>query len=255
MRIGILQAGHVPPELAASHDDYGMMIQRMIARGGREFSFTIFPVVDDRFPSAIDECDGYVISGSRFGAYEDHPWIRRLEQFIRDCFTVSLPMVGICFGHQIMAKALGGRVEKAAAGWGVGTHEHKLLSAPGWHDRRSIEINVMHQDQVVELPPDSRVIASSSFCPVAALEFADNGLSFQGHPEFNNGYERALIEARRGGVVPEAVADTALAKLPGGDLARDADTLSRWIADFLHAAHVRRTESASAAVGISSARP
>ncbi|MEZ5824568.1 MAG: type 1 glutamine amidotransferase [Geminicoccaceae bacterium] len=233
MRIGILQAGHVPPELADRYEDYGSMIRRMVERGGRDFRYECWSVVDDVFPDDVRACDAWVISGSRFGAYDDHPWIRRLEDFVRESFAASIPMVGICFGHQIMAKALGGRVAKADVGWGVGAHEHGLVEAPAWHDGNSIRLNVMHQDQVLEAPPESRVIASSEFCPVAALAFGDNGLSFQGHPEFVNAYERELIAVRRGGPVPADIADRALGDLPQGELARDADTLSRWIADFL----------------------
>ncbi|MCB1972001.1 MAG: gamma-glutamyl-gamma-aminobutyrate hydrolase family protein [Geminicoccaceae bacterium] len=233
-RIGILQTGHTPVELADRFESYGVMVRDMVARSGKDFAYEIFPVIDGNFPQSPDSCDGWVITGSRFGAYDDIPWIRRLEGFIRDGFAQRVPMVGICFGHQIMAKALGGRVEKAAAGWGVGPHEYQLLEAPGWLDKAVIEINVMHQDQVLDAPADSRVIASSPFCPVAALAFGDNGLSFQGHPEFDNSYEHALIEGRRGSVVPGPVADAGLARLgPDGGRARDADNVSRWIGEFL----------------------
>ncbi|MEZ5904065.1 MAG: hypothetical protein R3C69_02820 [Geminicoccaceae bacterium] len=160
-------------------------------------------------------------------------------------------MVGICFGHQVLASALGARVEKAAVGWGVGPHHYAIEERPGWMGPDQggaapdgFTLNAMHQDQVLDLPPGARLVASSPFCPIAALAYGDHALSFQAHPEFDNGFERELIEGRRGGLIPADRADPALAALRegGGDagVAPDVPRVAEWIRRFFRASAGQR---------------
>ncbi|MCB2054636.1 MAG: type 1 glutamine amidotransferase [Geminicoccaceae bacterium] len=226
MRIGILIAGHVPDELAPLHGDYGTMTARMLGRIDPALVFEHYLVVDGRFPEDPDACDAWLITGSRFGVYDPEPFIPRLEQFVRDCFVAGRKVVGICFGHQLIAHALGARVEKAEAGWGVGPHTYRTKDG-------SFTINAMHQDQVLEVPKGATVIARSDFCPIAALAYDDRALSFQGHPEFDNAYERDLVASRRTIRIPEEVADPALAAIGEAEQAPDALTVARRIVEFL----------------------
>ncbi len=122
MLIGILQTGLVPDVLHSEMGDYPDMFMRIL--DGNGFTFRTYRVVEGEFPASVTECDGWLITGSRHGAYEDLPWIPVLEQFIRDSFAAHVPMVGVCFGHQIIAQAMGGKVEKFAGGWAVGAQDY-----------------------------------------------------------------------------------------------------------------------------------
>ena len=230
MRIGILETGR-PPEDLAQHGSYAQMFERLL---GPKLDYVVYPVIDDVFPERVDEVDGWLVTGSRFGVYDDAPWIRRLEAFLREVVAARVRLVGICFGHQILASALGARVEKAAVGWGAGPHSYDVLERPAWLEGAAerFTLNAMHQDQVLSLPPGARVIASSDFCPFAALAYDDHSISFQAHPEFDNAYERDLVALRRGAVIPEDVADPALRAIGDAAEAPDAANAALWIRRF-----------------------
>lgn len=244
MRIGILETGR-PPEGLARHGSYPLMFERLLGPG---FAYTSYAVVDGVFPERVDEMDGWLVTGSRFGAYDPDPWIRQLEGFLRDALAARVPVVGICFGHQVMASALGARVEKAEAGWGVGPHSYAIQERPDWmaDAGEDFTLNAMHQDQVLDMPPGARLVASSEFCPIAALAYGDHAISFQAHPEYDNGFERELIEIRRGSPIPAERADPALAALRNncGDagVAPDSPLVAEWIRRFFEASAGRPHE-------------
>ncbi|PKP84422.1 MAG: glutamine amidotransferase, partial [Alphaproteobacteria bacterium HGW-Alphaproteobacteria-2] len=144
MKIGILQTGHAPDELIAEHGDYPAQFRRLLA--GHGFEFDDYAVVDGEFPADIHAADGWLITGSRHGVYEDHPWIPPLEEFIRRAYVEHVPLAGICFGHQIIAQALGGKAEKFAGGWAVGPQTYRLAGGG------EITLNAWHQDQVTRRP-------------------------------------------------------------------------------------------------------
>jgi GMP synthase-like glutamine amidotransferase len=194
MQIGILQTGQAPDALRASAGDYPDMFAQLLA--APDMTFRTWHVEAMDFPASPEDADGWLITGSRHGAYEDHAFIPRLEQFIRDVFVSARPLVGICFGHQIMAQAMGGRVEKFAGGWAVGPQSYDF-------DGESLRLNAWHQDQVTVVPPDARVVASNDFCRYAALAYGDRGFSVQAHPEFHDSFVQGLIDTRGRGVVPE----------------------------------------------------
>lgn len=203
MKIGILQTGRSPEEMRDRHGDYDDLFKRLLA--GRGFDFITYPVLDGVLPTCATDADGWLITGSKFGAYEDHDWIPPLEDFLRDAFARSVPIVGVCFGHQILAQALGGKVEKFAGGWAVGPAE--------FDSRDRIDtIMAWHQDQVVELPDGAEVLASSKFCQYAMLGYGDRALTVQPHPEFTAEFMADLIACRRD-VLPGHIADQAAANL------------------------------------------
>lgn len=220
MKIGILQSGKVPDELRDEHGDYPDMFMRWLA--DPTFAFEIYPVVDNLLPERIDRCDAWLITGSKHGAYEGHDWIPPLEEFLRNAYAAGIPIVGICFGHQILAQALGGKVEKFSGGWSVGVKDYAI---DGIGD--SVQINAWHQDQVVELPKAATVAGSSSFCRYAALSYGERAFSIQPHPEFNNSFTADLIKAR-GDVLPKSIAEKAVASL-------DRRTSSDRVADYIKA--------------------
>jgi GMP synthase-like glutamine amidotransferase len=204
MLIGILQTGLAPEALAPEMGDYPDMFARLLE--GHGFTFRTYKVVDGEFPKGVADCQGWLITGSRHGVYEDHPWIPPLEQFIRDCFTAHVPVVGICFGHQIVAQAMGGKVERFASGWAVGATDYDFAG-------EKLTLNAWHRDQVVQAPPGAKVIASNDFCANAALLYDDRALTVQAHPEFRPAFVDGLMKTRGKGLVPDEVMAAAATRL------------------------------------------
>lgn len=223
MLIGILQTGHAPDALVARSGTYPNMFRQLLADQG--FTFRDYDVVGMQFPADVHECDGWLLTGSRHGAYEDHPFIPPLEAFIRRAYAAHVPMVGICFGHQIIAQALGGKVEKFTGGWSVGPQDYDFGG-------ETVRLNAWHQDQVTELPQGAQVVGSSPFCTHAALAYDDRAFTVQAHPEFSSDFVAGLMEKRGPGVVPAPLMDAARARLdqPLGD-----QTIAARIAAFFKA--------------------
>ncbi len=195
MKIGILQTGHAPNEMRVASGNIAPYFERLLAGFG--FSFATYSVVDMEFPKDITDCNGWLVTGSKHGAYEDHPFIPPLEQFIQDVFAADIPLVGICFGHQIIAQALGGTVEKFSGGWAVGRQRYD------WNGE-TLHLNAWHQDQVTTLPPHAQVYASNAFCENAALVYGRKAFTIQPHPEYGGDFIGGLVTHRGPGVVPDA---------------------------------------------------
>ncbi|QFT60511.1 GMP synthase [glutamine-hydrolyzing] [Sulfitobacter sp. THAF37] len=203
MKIGILITGHPPEELSAG-GRYDAYFSRLL--GERDFSYQAWSVVDGEMPQDVHDAEGWLITGSRHGAYEPHPWIPPLEQFIRDCYDAHVPMIGVCFGHQIIAQAMGGTVEKFGGGWSVGRVVYPI-------EGQNYAINAWHQDQVVKKPESAEVIGATEFCANAALLYDDRIWTIQPHPEYESDFIDGLIRHRGRGVVPDAQLDAATALL------------------------------------------
>ncbi|QIE55837.1 type 1 glutamine amidotransferase [Pikeienuella piscinae] len=240
MKIGVLQTGLLPEDLTATYGEYDRVFGALMRRADPAIEIEGWRVVDGGFPPGVDVVDGWIISGSKHGVYEDHPWIPRLKDFIREAAAGGAPMIGVCFGHQIMAEALGGRAEKFAGGWSLGPKEYDVVARPGWmRDAPArLLIPAVHQDQVTMAPPDATRAATSEFCANAALLYGDPerpyAISIQPHPEFTVDFMRDLIASRRGGGFPDELSDAALARLsPDAPPALDGDWAARWFFDFL----------------------
>jgi GMP synthase-like glutamine amidotransferase len=228
MQIGILQTGQAPDALRATTGDYPAMFAQLLAAPDMTFRSWHVEALD--FPTSPQDADGWLITGSRHGAYEDHAFIPKLEQFIRDVFASGRPIVGICFGHQIMAQAMGGRVEKFAGGWAVGPQDYDF-------DGQKLRLNAWHQDQVTVAPPNAQTVASNDFCRHAALAYGQSGFSVQAHPEFADSFVQGLIDTRGRGVVPDDRLNTAAQTLGQGS---NADVIGARIL-ALFRAHAERT--------------
>ena len=191
MTIGILETGRPPVALREQWGTYDDMIRTML---GNERSYRRYDVQAGELPQDPAECTAYVITGSSAGVYEDLPWIPPFLDCLR-AIRGKAKLIGICFGHQAMAKAFGGEVEKSSKGWGLGMHRYEIVAPPpGMRDPLAFAIPAFHQDQVVALAPGSRVLAASEFTPFASIGYDDDTISVQGHPEFTPAFSAALIK-------------------------------------------------------------
>ncbi len=210
MKIGILQTGLVPTELAETTGEYPAMFEQFLEPHG--FDFETWSVVQNVFPDGPQDADGWLVTGSRHGAYEDHEWIAPLEDLIRAIVAADKPLIGVCFGHQIIAQALGGKVEKFGGGWAIGPQTYAFPDG-------AKTIQAWHQDQVTALPEGAQVVASNEFCKNAAVLYPGKAYTVQPHPEFDDTFIHGLLETRGPGVVPDPLLKEASAKM-GGPLDR-----------------------------------
>lgn len=216
MKLGILETGKLADHLAVRFGHYPEIFRNLYEPLDRELSFQAYEVVHGKFPERADECDAWLITGSKYGVYDPEPWIDPLKTFLRNARDARVPMIGICFGHQIMAEAFGGRAEKSEHGWGCGVHRYRVERQVGWLANSGDEISMyaMHQDQVVALPDDAIRLATSSFCENAIVSYGElekpYAVSVQAHPEFSRELAEALVRFRRSSHIPEPVADAAL---------------------------------------------
>jgi GMP synthase (glutamine-hydrolysing) len=240
MKIAILKTDTIRPELAAGYGQYPQMFITLLQQIEPGLEFVIYDVERQQYPGAINtlsQFDGWLITGSKSSVYDDKPWIRKLEGFIRLLHRQQRILIGICFGHQLVAQALGGKTEKSAAGWGVGVHAVRWTHSPGWPGghRDGFKLLVSHQDQVIEPAAGSVVLAGSPFCPNAVCQVGQHILTFQGHPEFVKDYARRLINFRRD-LLGEDVYRQGMASLT-----EDTDQLevARWIIGFIRRGRCR----------------
>lgn len=231
MHIHILETGEPPAPLKTRYGGYPSMFERMLAPLSERFSFSSSAVHLDRPSPPPDNYDALLITGSPAGVYEEHGWIASAEQIIHRTVQTQKPMVGVCFGHQLLAKAFGGRVEKAPQGWGVGAHTYKIKAGADWMTPGAARITcaVSHQDQVIEPPAGARVLGGSDFCPNGVIEYAQApAISFQPHPEFAHEFAADLMRLRRERIPSDRIEAGLQSLRPGSDRA----LIARWIATF-----------------------
>ncbi|HEV2364867.1 MAG TPA: type 1 glutamine amidotransferase [Caulobacteraceae bacterium] len=230
MKIGVLETGAPPKDLQPRFGRYPSMFETLI--GPDAFTWASYDVRRGVFPASPEECAGYIVTGSAAGVYDPEPWIEKTEAFLRAA-KGRAALVGVCFGHQLMAQAFGGKAVKSEKGWGIGLHRYGVESRKPWMDAAaSVAAPASHQDQVVAAPPGASVVASCEFTPIGALAWDDgSAISIQLHPEFDPAYARALIETRGAdGRYAPGQAEKAIASLEGPN---DRERLGRWIGDFL----------------------
>jgi GMP synthase (glutamine-hydrolysing) len=190
MKIGILIAGHLDESMFATHGDIDKVIIDMLQ--GQGFEITSYAVCDNHFPADLNSADGWIISGSIHCANDDIDWINKLKALVLEIYDQAIPLVGICFGHQVIAAALGGKVEQFCGGWGVGGHEYQIAD-----NQKSARIIAWHQDQVVEKPQQAKCVGSSGFCENAFLVYENKAFTMQPHPEFSLALAHDLLAIKQ----------------------------------------------------------
>ena len=228
MAIGVLQTGRPPSRLAPEFGSYSAMVEDLIGPG---FDYQVFDVEAGELPDPAAPYQGLVITGSSAGVYDPLPWIGPLEAFLR---TVKgrTPLVGICFGHQIMAQAFGGRAERSANGRANGLHRYDIVQQAAWMDGpEPISVAVAHQDQVTRPPPGAVVLAGSDFTPFGILAYPGQAaISMQCHPEFSPAFAKALYGTPGSRRELGEQADAAIASM---DAPNDRERVGGWIRRFL----------------------
>lgn len=227
MRIAILETGRVPEEVRAEFGSYPDLMRRWLGPVLPEARFEDIPVVDGELPSEPAAYDGYVITGSRHGVYDDLDWLPPLKGFIARTAKADVPQVGICFGHQVAAEALGGHARKADQGWGIGRQQYLIDLGD---EKDAIDVLVFHQDQVVEVPPTARVIGGNDFCPNGAFVYAEPLVTVQFHPEFEIDFVTRLLDVREEVTVPLDVSKQARASMIRPP---ENQRVAKWAARFL----------------------
>ena len=199
LRICILETDILRPELVDQYQGYGHMFEQLFAQQPVTAEFSVYNVVEGHYPPDSEKFDAYLVTGSKADSFGSDPWIQQLKAYLLKLYARGEKLLGVCFGHQLLALTLGGKADRAELGWGVGIHRYSLAAHAPWMDPQVSELTLLisHQDQVTTLPENATVIASSDFCPFAAYHINDQVLCFQGHPEFIHDYSRALLDIRQ----------------------------------------------------------
>jgi len=236
MRLGILNAIH-PEESQVNWggspvDAYIRYFERAAKAAGASFEYTGYQVAQGQLPASPDECDAYVVTGSPKGVYDDDPWIAELGQFLRDCYATGKKLIGICFGHQILAEALGGHSRKSEKGWGLGQNTFRVSGAKSWMagDEGPLNLYFAHQDQVVSLPPGAELLGGNDFCPIGFYSIGDQVMAIQGHPEFTPEIMEDIIQDKEGQIEDQLYQAAARSLDDGGN---DGQRVGRWMVNFL----------------------
>lgn len=233
LTIGILKTDDVRPQLVDEFGEYPEMFARLLSECDGDLEFKTYEVQRGELPADVDEVDAYLITGSKTSVYEPLQWIADTEEFLRKAHAAKKKMLGVCFGHQLLAQALGGKTVKAEQGWGLGVHHYQLSEAATDYGQAGDDFSMLvsHQDQVVENIPGAEVLASSDFCPNAMVKVEDHILSFQAHPEFTKDYSESLLKLRRE-VFGDDNVEKALASL---DDQVSFDRVTNWMVRFFRA--------------------
>ena len=227
MRVGLLQCDHVLDKFQPIAGDYHQMFAALFTT----VDMVAYDVCNGHFPDSVTECDAYLCTGSKYSVYDDIDWIQELQRFVQELYAREKIFVGVCFGHQMLGHALGGKVEKTAAGWCVGAHTFQVNQPESWMTpfQSTYRLLMMCQDQIVALPPESTVLATTPVCPVGMLRVGPRLLGLQAHPEFPVAYERALLENRVDRIGAEKVA----AGLESLARPLDAGMMGEWMGNFM----------------------
>lgn len=236
MRVTILETGRAPGRLSEDFPRYADMFVSLLSNADENLSFETVALLDGAALPEASRCEAVVITGSPVGVYDSTPWMDPLRDFVRQAYASKTPMVGVCFGHQVIADAMGGDVRKSEKGWGVGRHTYDLIARRPWMNGAGerVSLSVSHQDQVITPPKGAMTLARSAHTEHAMLAYEDAPvMSMQGHPEFGDAFVSALYGARRGKTLTDEQADAAIESLGQPE---DNALVGDWMVRFLRSA-------------------
>lgn len=228
----ILQCDEVLEEFQPQFGTYGHMVENLFTAINAPVECDVFNCLKKEYPENISDYDFYITTGSKVSVYDDLDWIKPLVDFVTQCDQQKIKFIGICFGHQIIALALGAQVNKSPKGWGIGIAQNNMCYSPTWMSQTKQQLNmvVSHQDQVENIPISAKIIASTDFCPNFMLQWNNHFLSIQGHPEWSNDYSRTIINHRKDSIPSDRV-KTGLESLK---IKSDSALFTQWIIDFVN---------------------
>lgn len=205
--IGILNAYHFDSNDSGYQQEYSRIFYEFVQKifqdsaGENKREIIEYKVAQGQFPKSVSECKIWFITGSPKSVYEDIPWIHRLTAFVQELDSCKIKTVGICFGHQMIAHALGGKVSKSSQGWGVGIRSFEILQHKPWMtaspSSQKISLLFSHQDQVETLPPGAELLAQDQFCRYQMMQIGEHIMTMQGHPEFTVSFAKERLIARK----------------------------------------------------------
>ncbi len=229
--LGILEAGDNRPELIDEHGGYSDWFEDLIGSDpDQPFAFRRYTTHAGVLPASPQECDGYLITGSRYSVTEQAPWMLAAKDFIRRA-SADRPFIGVCFGHQLLADTFGGRVEPADYGWIVGVHEFDVIGQKPWMTPASPKIALVGSncDQVTQPPPGAEVLAGSADCPIGMMQIGANVITVQTHPEAPKPLMEIIYNIRRD-LIGSSRTDDAIRTLAHPT---DSTIVAQWFRRFL----------------------
>lgn len=232
MKIGILKTDQVRPEWVKEFGEYPDMFAQLLSRIDPALEFIIYDVQKNEYPQDLDEVDAYLITGSRFSVYDEVAWIKDLGTFVQTLYHARKKIIGICFGHQLVAHFLGGKTAASDKGWGIGIKTMQMTEAGQTFapTQKTFNLIYSHRDQVIIPPTGSEILAGSDFCPIGMFKIDNHVLTVQGHPEFSEAYGRNLIGSREH-LYEAELFDKAMTSLDNDR--NDCLVIARWIIDFI----------------------
>lgn len=234
LRICILEADDLHPTLQDAFIGFGQMFKQLFHTQDISVDCQVFNVVRGDYPDNSEHFDAYLVTGSKADSFGNDPWIVTLRSYLHERFVRGDVLLGICFGHQILALVLGGDTQRSSKGWGLGVHRYRLDKKPQWLSSATDEFQLLisHRDQVTALPKDAQLLASSEFCENAAFMLGQQVLCFQGHPEFTHDFSRSLLHIRQSIYCP----DEYQAACQSLEQQHDGQAVAQWMLCFIRAA-------------------
>lgn len=234
MRIGILLTSDDTSAFALRYPNDGIKFRNLLSPHRPDWTFEVIDATRGELPDDVHEYDGYVITGSPSSVNDGHGWIDRLLAFIREMHWHRQPVVGCCFGHQAIARAIGGRVGLNREGWSVGIAETEFTKVPEWSAGAgdTIRLHAAHHEQIIELPDEMVNIGSTPGCLHAACIVGDHMFTTQYHPEMGGEFMRDLVDEMADELGEEGVAK-ALEALEGSE---QGEEFGGWMVRFIEQA-------------------